>query len=77
MTVEKTASPAVEPRHRWGEPVRLPDRTERTCAHCGLVKITMHPPHGLPWREWRHRNGASIPLTNTPPCLAAAEETVP
>jgi hypothetical protein len=33
------------------------DRTEKTCAACGLVKITVHPPRGLPWREWRTKAG--------------------
>lgn len=65
-------------KHRWGDPVTiLPseafdgnERTERVCPSCGLVKITVHPPHGLPWREWRHRDAAApIALTHTPPCL--------
>lgn len=55
-------------RHRWGEPLPLQDQTERVCANCSLVKITMHPPHGLPWRVWRHRDGSSFTAEGTPPC---------
>lgn len=70
MSVENLPHTSLEPRHRWGDPARLIDRTERTCAHCGLVKITVHPPHGYPWREWRHRDSpVRIALTTTPPCL--------
>lgn len=28
-------------------------QTERTCPKCKLVKITVHPPQGDGWREWR------------------------
>lgn len=46
------------------------DRTEKTCPHCGLVKITVHPAGGgIPWREWRHKNGSAIALEHTPPCV--------
>ena len=65
--------------HRWNDtpPVRLaaesfPDgnaRTEKTCPKCGLVKITVHPPHGFPWREWRTREGKIWHGASTPPCL--------
>lgn len=48
------------------------DRTERACRRCGLVKITMHPPHGLAWRRWRTREGVEMDLSTTPPCLPAA-----
>ncbi len=51
------------------------ERTERTCQNCGLVKITVHPPHGFPWREWRMRGGdETIALTTTPPCLVGTGE---
>lgn len=70
MTSEEIS---IQPRHRWGEPVRLLDRTERACAHCPLIRITMHPPHGLPWREWRHRDSeARWQMTTTPPCRERA-----
>lgn len=71
MDVQTDIAPDVAARkHKWGDPMRLQGRTERTCAHCEIVKITMHPPHGLPWREWRHPdNPVSFQMTNTPPCL--------
>jgi hypothetical protein len=72
-------------RHSWphaGEPGYVPlhgsespdgnDRTERHCEHCGLVKITVHPPSGIPWREWRTRDGRMWVGEATPPCLAQA-----
>ncbi len=45
------------------------ERTERECQHCGMWKITVHPPHGLPWREWRTKNGDRWWGQATPPCL--------
>jgi hypothetical protein len=71
MSIESVV-PADAParKHRWGEPMRLQDRTERVCQICGLVKITQHPPHGLPWREWRPRDStARFQMASTPPCL--------
>lgn len=44
------------------------DRTERACALCGLVKITVHPPHGLAWRRWRTAEGLELDLSTAPPC---------
>lgn len=69
------ALPKVSPlprRHKWGDGVRVGERldhTERTCALCGMVKITVHPPQGFPWREWRTREGKPWQDENTPPCL--------
>ncbi len=73
--------PAVElpikaRKHRWVGEHRIAacdsfdgnERTERGCPLCGLVKITVHAPHGLPWREWRRRNGERIYGQATPPC---------
>jgi hypothetical protein len=67
-------------RHRWpkaGEPnyrslvacIDGNDRTERVCLSCGLVKITVHPPKGFAWREWRTRDGKPWVGDITPPCL--------
>lgn len=63
-------------RHRWGERFTRLENTpsgcpqsERVCAHCGLVRITVHPPHGLPWREWRPKDGPQMQFEATPPCL--------
>lgn len=52
-------------RHEWGDGVSVPatdtpngcDQTERVCARCGLVKITVHPPGAQPWRAWRLPEG--------------------
>lgn len=60
-------------RHKWGEGVLVGehlDRTERTCSFCGMVKITVHPPQGWPWREWRTREGKRWEGERTPPCLS-------
>lgn len=64
------------PRHKWGDRVTVVDNTssgceqgERTCVRCGIVRVTVHPPRGLPWREWRPRGCVQIQLSSTPPCL--------
>lgn len=66
-------------RHSWNEsnPVYLDghdctdgnDRTEKTCPKCRMVKITVHPPRGFPWHEWRTKDGKTWQGTSTPPCL--------
>jgi hypothetical protein len=67
-------------RHSWIKPERRihpsesPDgneRTERTCERCSMVKITVHPLHGNPWREWRTKDGMLAQLDATPPCLGS------
>lgn len=82
MTVENMPLPNG-PRHRWNsiEVKRIaacdsPDgneRTERTCAFCGLVKITVHPPAGFAWREWRTKDGSKWQGECTPPCVALSD----
>lgn len=70
------ALPTVPRKHKWVGEHRIPacdsidrnERTERGCPQCGLVKITVHPPHGLPWREWRTANGERLIQARTPPC---------
>lgn len=48
------------------------ERSERACRHCPLIKITVHPAVGFPWREWRMKDSqARIALGATPPCLDA------
>jgi hypothetical protein len=79
MTTTKLETPS--PRHRWNDiperrihAVETKDgngRTERTCAVCWLVKITVHPPYGDAWREWRTRDGGLWQGSDTPPCLPA------
>lgn len=51
-------------RHRWGDPITLDNEprsgcqeTHRKCVLCSLVKITVHPPHGLPYRLWQYPDG--------------------
>lgn len=70
-----------EPHHSWGDRVTVMDgtpsgceETERRCPRCGLVKITVHPPQGVPWRAWRTKAGIRTDkIAHTPPCLSAAE----
>lgn len=68
------------PRHRWSDARPMVGsnglaQSERTCLWCGLVKITVHPPQGLPWREWRHpSNPQQFAMAATPPCQAGARE---
>jgi hypothetical protein len=68
-------------RHRWGPVEKLTletphghriDQTERTCLTCGLVKITVHPPHGYAWREWRMPGQVQVQVDGTPPCRMPA-----
>lgn len=76
-TVEPMPSEDKPSRHRWGdrkwfEGFECADgngRSERTCEHCGLVKITVHPPIGMPWRLWRTPTGMVAQIDATPPCV--------
>ncbi len=67
-------------RHQWGETVRFGadakgrERNERACLRCGLVKITVIPPQGLPWREWRTKTKDIWQGAATPPCLPVGNE---
>lgn len=45
------------------------DRTEKTCAACGLVKITIHFRLGIPGRAWRVDSGEVWVGGSTPPCI--------
>ena len=45
-------------------------RNERTCVKCGIVRITIIPPHGYPWHEWRTKNGGTYVGEATPPCVS-------
>ncbi len=65
-------------RHRWSAPVRFfnergeNSKTERACEACGLVKVTMHPPLGLAWREW-WKDCERIDCDRTPECVPFTE----
>lgn len=54
------------PRHRWGEPVRFSHKSERTCIHCGMTKVTRHEGnrHWLEFWKGLEKIGAE----STPPC---------
>ena len=69
-------------RHRWHAGVeRIAEcadgnaRSVRRCARCGLLRITVHPPHGYPWTEWQALDGQMIYQPRTPACeeVSAAE----
>ena len=69
-------------RHRWHAGVeRIAEcadgnaRSVRRCARCGLLRITVHPPHGYPWLEWQDPDGVVRQQVHTPPCeeVSAAE----
>jgi len=54
-------APKNKPHHLFGAAVTVaPDpsrgrhqQTERVCAVCGTVKVTVHHADGRAWREWR------------------------
>jgi hypothetical protein len=52
-------------------------RTEKTCALCGLVKVTVHYPQGLPGREWITASGEVWVGNATPPCIPKIPSEVP
>lgn len=75
--------PKTRPTHQWdhSNARRIPacdapggcDQTERDCKHCTLVRVTVHPPNGLAWREWRNtRQGIQFTADGTPPCQPKA-----
>lgn len=65
------------PRHEWDHDniVRIAaddtpngcGQTIRTCKRCALIKITMHPPQGECWLEFR-KGDMQTALSHTPPC---------
>lgn len=70
-------------RHKWGDPVYLHrdttssgcDETEKPCALCGLVKLTIHTPIGFPYRMWRTKAGLRFPDNGaTPLCEGSTGE---
>ncbi|MGY3689963.1 hypothetical protein HAP47_0021145 [Bradyrhizobium sp. 41S5] len=60
-------------RHKWGEKVRFPLKTEQQCIRCDMVKVGRREggPAGY-WDEfWRDEE--RIHCTATPPCDARRE----
>ena len=45
-------------------------RNERDCLICGCMMITVLPPNGLPYHEWRTKAGGDIVWTTRPECVA-------
>jgi hypothetical protein len=76
-----TLTPADRPRlHRWDEDtiqrIAASDsdngcsQTHRTCLHCGLIRITMHPPQGFPWPEFMlPESRVRFRMDRTPHCV--------
>jgi hypothetical protein len=76
----KAAQISTAFRHNWvdGTERRIPacdssdgnDRTEKTCAACSLVKVTIHYPNSsFPGREWITASGEKWVGDATPPCI--------
>lgn len=75
--------PRQSPRHAWDYDNERKiaacdssdgnDRSEKPCLHCSLVKITVHPPFGIPWREWRFGAGENFKSDLTPRCEPSGE----
>jgi hypothetical protein len=81
---EATIIPApMQRRHRWDLPRSVLtdtpsgcEETERECVDCHLVKITVHPPFGFPYRAWRTAAGMRATIEHTPPCNPIECESV-
>lgn len=50
------------------------DRSEKPCCRCDLWKITVHPPQGFAWREWRFGAGENFKSDLTPRCDPSGSE---
>jgi hypothetical protein len=50
----------TEAAHVFGQPIWMPlnRQTERTCAICGAVKVTVHGEDGFAWRAWRAKGSS-------------------
>lgn len=45
------------------------ERFERICKACGMTRITIVPPRGWAWHEWKRKRGdVSFQMESTPPC---------
>lgn len=57
-------------RHRWGDRVVFPHKTERDCINCGLVKVSRHESEGGFDRYWTEfwRGCEQVVGAGTPVC---------
>lgn len=61
--------------HEWAEPESVAphdgrhQQTERKCTRCPLVKITVHPPGGGGYRQYRFADGAQFYDRIEPECV--------
>ncbi|MGY3527712.1 hypothetical protein ACVISU_000480 [Bradyrhizobium sp. USDA 4452] len=62
-------------RHRWGEKVRFPLKTEQSCLRCDIVKVGRHEFEGGRDQYWTEywRDEERIRCDATPPCDARLE----
>nr|WP_050781011.1 hypothetical protein [Bradyrhizobium sp. ORS 278] len=64
-------------RHRWGDKVRFPHKSERQCARCEMVKVGRHEGQGgrdLYWTEFWRDEERIDDGGRTPPCDARCEQ---
>ncbi len=83
--IKPKAAAYLSRRHQW--PIEnttrmagseFPDgngRTLRSCANCGIIKVTVHGANGYAWREWRTKGGQVYVGDLTPPCLGVVEHS--
>lgn len=58
-------------RHSWSDKVVIsPNKSERVCLHCGMVKATRHEVEGGHARHWQefYRGLDRIECDGTPVC---------
>jgi hypothetical protein len=81
VTADLSQLPAPHIRrtpHVFGQPIWMPlnRQTERTCAICGAVKVTVHGEDGFAWRAWRAKGSSEQgPLHIA--CVGQIAETAP
>ena len=51
------------------------DRNEKSCILCGITKVTILPPHGFPYHEYRV-GSAQMVWTRRPECVRVGAEPV-
>jgi hypothetical protein len=80
--VHQLPPPKARPPHVFGDPVSVKGdafrarhpQTERTCAVCRLVKVTVHHPDGRAWREWRLADSSDqYSDDRSPPCTVIGQ----